>query len=237
MWFIEILQGVVRRDGIPVRLTAREFEVVAALALHGACPTSKLADVLYPEADFESARSLVKVYVHRIRRALGYDFLECVRGSYQLAEGARVDAIEIERALERALTSPAHESETRSLVLLELARRIRTIRSAEASTWNWFAAHAERFSELGRMFALRSARAALQGGDYERAIAIATQLGWEDPCDEQVREFVIKAYVRLGERGAAVREYRAYARTLRSELDLVPSSSLRDLMATGTGIV
>ena len=232
-WFVEILRGIVSRDGLPVPLTPREFEVVVALAMHGPCRALTLMGILDSDPEFERSGSLVKVYVHRIRRNLGQDFVRCVRGMYQLSGDARVDTIEIERRLEQAATSGQDESPNELPVLLELARRIRTVTIAEAAAWDWFAPHCQRATALGRMFALFAARTALKRAHYSRALTIARQLGCEDPCDEEVRELSIRAYLTIGERAAAVKEYRDYERALRSELDLAPSSTIRDLMLTG----
>ncbi|MER0242751.1 response regulator transcription factor [Streptomyces sp. HSW2009] len=78
----------VSRSGVDVTLTAREFSVLEQLALRAGEVVSK-ADVLEHVWDFayEGDPNIVEVYVSALRRKLGPDLIETVRGAgYRLVD-------------------------------------------------------------------------------------------------------------------------------------------------------
>ena len=72
----------VTRDGVPVALAAREFEVLHALMEHPGRVLSRaqLEERLYGWGE-EVESNVVEVYVHALRRKLGSDFIRTVRGA------------------------------------------------------------------------------------------------------------------------------------------------------------
>ena len=68
-------------DGLPVRLTALEYKVIAYLAHHLGRPVSKseLTEHLYAQ-DRDRDSNTLEVVVGRLRRKLGGDLIETVRG-------------------------------------------------------------------------------------------------------------------------------------------------------------
>ncbi|MEI7548740.1 MAG: response regulator transcription factor [Actinomycetota bacterium] len=85
------LQPASRRctlNGEPVGLTAREFAVLEYLARRAGdvVPKRDILDNVW-EDGFEGADNVVEVHVHALRRKLGADVIETVRGAgYRLAE-------------------------------------------------------------------------------------------------------------------------------------------------------
>lgn len=81
--------GRVTRDGTAVRLTAHEFRVLSYLMHHRGrvVPQTELAEHVYPlDADRDS--NTIEVFVARLRRKLGADLIETVRGlGYRVAVG------------------------------------------------------------------------------------------------------------------------------------------------------
>lgn len=78
----------VARDGVPVRLTAHEFRVLAYLMHHRGrvVSQSELVEHIYAQA-FDRDSNTVEVFIARLRRKLGADFIETVRGlGYRVAE-------------------------------------------------------------------------------------------------------------------------------------------------------
>ena len=71
----------VTRDGAPVLLSAREFAVLEALMLRpGALlARAQLEDRLYGWGE-EIESNAVSVYIHQLRRKLGADFIQNIRG-------------------------------------------------------------------------------------------------------------------------------------------------------------
>ena len=84
---IDTLAKQVSRDGMPVRLTALEFNLLAYLAHHLGQPVSKteLVEHLYDQ-DFDRDFNTLEVIVGRLRRKLGEGLIETIRGhGYRLA--------------------------------------------------------------------------------------------------------------------------------------------------------
>lgn len=84
---IDLAIQAVTLDGTTVRLTALEYELLAALALHSGQPVSKtrLTEHLYDQ-DFDRDSNTLEVIVSRLRRKLGDDVIETLRGQgYRLA--------------------------------------------------------------------------------------------------------------------------------------------------------
>jgi DNA-binding SARP family transcriptional activator len=226
-WFVEILGNAVSHNGTLVRVSAGEFAFVVALALYAPCTAERLSDFLRPDADAGRGSTLVRVYVHRIRRRTGYGFVEFENGSYRLSPRVAVDLVEIQRRLERSMDRVNGIADPLEVdVVLELARRLRRLDESLASTWPWFAPQRQRAIDLGRSCALQIARASLDRAECWRVLAIASQLRDEDRCDEEACELAIKARIANGEHAAAIRELRDYQEALRKELDTVPPPAL-----------
>lgn len=229
--YVEILAGRVTVAGVPVALSTRELQLVMALALRGRADADGLVEELWPDAGGDCANGALKVYVHRVRRRLGNDFIVREGTAYRLSREARVDATEILQRLAcgcgAAMSSPAQLEG-----LLELARRLRRMEVPESSRWAWFSPHARRFVSIGREFAVAVARAAQADGEIGLAKSVLRDLISEDPCDEEARELMIRTHLRCGEQGAAAYEFRLYASTLRAQLGLTPSPSLHALLQT-----
>ncbi|HEY4067433.1 MAG TPA: response regulator transcription factor, partial [Burkholderiaceae bacterium] len=71
----------VAHDGVPVLLSAREFAVLEALLQRPGALLSRaqLEDRLYGWGE-EIESNAVSVYIHQLRRKLGADFIQNVRG-------------------------------------------------------------------------------------------------------------------------------------------------------------
>jgi DNA-binding SARP family transcriptional activator len=226
---VEVLLGSVSRDGLRIPLTPRELELVIALAVRKRCAPSELADMLWPDADGDRARMVLKVYVYRVRRRIGYDFIVSERGHYRLGPATiDVDAIE---------TGVAGHGERRwhtdRDAALALTSRMFGAQPPETTCWAWFQPHAQRFNSLARDFAIGCARQAAADGDDAAALSIARRLTHADPCDEEASEIAIRILMQRGEHGAAFEEYRRCARAMRSEFDVEPCPRLRDYFELG----
>ena len=82
----------VTRDGVPVLLSAREFAVLEALMQRPGALLSRaqLEDRLYGWGE-EIESNAVSVYIHQLRRKLGTDFIQNVRGvGYFVGDKPRV---------------------------------------------------------------------------------------------------------------------------------------------------
>ncbi len=83
----------VRRDGVPVPFTAREYALLELLALHrGKLITrTMIYDQLFGDDD-DTLSNVVEVHVSHIRKKLGKDFIQTRRGQgYQIDENGATD--------------------------------------------------------------------------------------------------------------------------------------------------
>ncbi len=78
---VDLRAGKVSVDGLPVRLTSHEFRLVAYLMLHREQVVSRteLTEHLYDQ-DFDRDSNTIEVFVGRVRKKLGVDVIETVRG-------------------------------------------------------------------------------------------------------------------------------------------------------------
>src|ERR1700760_4345506 len=79
---------VARLDGLPIELSAREWAVIEVLGRRRQSTVSKeqIEDALYAFGE-EIESNTIEVYVSRIRRKLGRDFIRTIRGlGYRLGD-------------------------------------------------------------------------------------------------------------------------------------------------------
>lgn len=68
---IDLAAGTVAISGVEARLSEREAELVALLALRGTVHRDDILDALWPEFDGDRAAALLKTYVSRLRKTAG----------------------------------------------------------------------------------------------------------------------------------------------------------------------
>jgi len=224
---VEVCTGTVRRDGAPIRLTPREAELVVALAVYPRSGGGDLAVRIWPDSEASRGLNLVKVFVHRVRRRVGWDgFIVHEQRTYKLGPPVQTDFQGLNSL--PSSVDPRATLEERT-VLAEVARQLRRGRPAYVLAWEWFAPIERQLSNAGHDLAIEVARAAVNARRLLEALAILGQLTCEDPCDEEARELMIRALLLDGNESAAIREYRLYSAAVRQELDALPSAQLREL--------
>ncbi len=98
----EIICGAVRLDtkagrvvvdGAPVKLTSHEYRLLAYLMHHGGrvVSRSEIIEHLYDQ-DFDRDSNTIEVFVGRLRRKLGVDLIQTVRGLGYMAAAPAKDA-------------------------------------------------------------------------------------------------------------------------------------------------
>ena len=91
---LDTSRGRVALDGAPVKLTAQEFRLLSYLMHHQGQIVSRteLTEHLYSQ-DFDRDSNTIEVFVGRLRKKIGGDFIETVRGlGYRLAAAEEKDA-------------------------------------------------------------------------------------------------------------------------------------------------
>jgi two-component system, OmpR family, response regulator len=78
---LDLVAAEARRDGQAVRLTAQEFKTLAYLMRHAGHIVSQteLTETLYAQ-DFDRDSNTIEVFIARLRRKLGAEVIETVRG-------------------------------------------------------------------------------------------------------------------------------------------------------------
>ena len=90
---LDIRAGQVSVDGNPIKLTALEYRLLAYLMHHQGRVLSRteLVEHLYDQ-DFDRDSNTIEVFIGRLRKKLGRDFIQTARGlGYRLAEPGDAD--------------------------------------------------------------------------------------------------------------------------------------------------
>ncbi|WGF86492.1 response regulator transcription factor [Marinivivus vitaminiproducens] len=88
---VDTRAAVVTMDGIPIKLTAQEYRLLAYLAHHPSRVVSRteLTEHLYDQ-DFDRDSNTIEVFIGRLRKKLGTPLIETVRGlGYRLQAPGR----------------------------------------------------------------------------------------------------------------------------------------------------
>jgi ATP/maltotriose-dependent transcriptional regulator MalT/two-component SAPR family response regulator len=209
--------------------TQKARELWFYLLTVGQAPRDQIVDALWPDADIDP--SVFHTTVHRLRRTL---FSECVERqgslwrinpSVTVSSEGRVFEDEAMRA--RQLI----QSETSEEILAALQHAVSLYRGRylDGLDADWLLPTRRRleglYLRLMRDF-IEQLRAAKRHAD---AIAQAETFLQISPDDEGIHEAILRSYVSLGNRAAAVRHYQRYAQQLRDELVTEPSRRLRFL--------
>ncbi|MCH8091905.1 MAG: response regulator transcription factor [Proteobacteria bacterium] len=91
---LDTARSRVALDGAPVKLTAQEFRLLSYLMHHQGQVVSRteLTEHLYSQ-DFDRDSNTIEVFVGRLRKKIGGDFIETVRGlGYRLVAAEEKDA-------------------------------------------------------------------------------------------------------------------------------------------------
>ena len=174
--FFQPEAGHVTVDGVSVRMSPRETEVLLALALH---PSGRdgatLAATIWPDLPSSAGAKNVKVYVNRLRRKLG-DGLPLVSSQSGYAPRRAVDLslFALEHAGRNALAS----------ALPETLERVVQTPGYRLPQWlltsEWLAPYARRYEEALRAVRHRRARDTEKRGDLDEARRYDTMLAADD---------------------------------------------------------
>ncbi len=219
------------RDGEPLTLAEREHALLVAVAMRPeAVARERLTDMLWPDLGEGAARNAFHVCLHRLKLRLGDEgAVVRTREGYRLGNDVRVDLWEIDRTLS-ALRAGGRLDARQAAALREVYDGLRGTRPPKFEAWEWFEPTERHLRELRCELAQTLAKAALDDGRPQDALALAHEMIAYDPCDEPAREIAIRAYLKSGDRAAALRHFRQYRDTLDAELQCEPSDALAELV-------
>jgi DNA-binding SARP family transcriptional activator len=225
--------------GRPVVIGAQQTRTVLAVLTIGAgsvVPVSRLVDALWPERPPRTAVLKVQGHISALRKlfrlAAGQPAAAALitrQPGYQL-DGATVrsDVHDFTELVDRA--SAADNPHDAAGLLGRALRRWRGPAFADIPAGE-VRRHAERLDQLRMLVAEDKAALELRRG---RPLAVLEDLGPvvdADPLRERARELLIRAYLGLGQRHAALACYEAGRVQLRKELGINPCSALQRLAA------
>lgn len=217
-----------RTDAGPIApLPKKSAALLAYLARRPGQPheREKLATLLWTEAGEASAREGLRHALLALRRALPPDAIVASGATLALATmAAAVDLAAFEAALDA--DTPASLETALSLYGGEFLDGFE-LREPEFAGWLRYerAQISRRAVDAGRRLLARRDDA----GEPEQAIAAADLLLTLDATQEDVHRSLMRLYLRLGRRAAALRQYQACVAALSHELDIDPEPETRKL--------
>lgn len=197
--------------------------LLAVLALHGKpVLRSYVAGVLWPDVTEDRARGNLRSTVWRLGAAQSAVYgraLLCLHPDVQ---------VDVAVATQTARQVIADED----VVSTDALGRLVSSREVLPDWYDeWLVFEREQFDQL-RLLALDClGHQLLQRGRVAEATLAALSAAKIDSFRESSQELLIECYVAQGNRGAAVRQFRAYASMLSRELGLEPPAKISGLMA------
>ena len=218
----------VASNGVPVSGAAQQRKTLALLALLAAAGRTglsrdKLVAHMWPEADAEHARGLLKQACYALRRDLHQPDL--ILGATQLRLNPDVitsDVQAFEAALERGDAAQAAE--------LYGGPFLDGFYLSDAAEFErWVEAERRRLRERATAALERLATQAAAGGDQRGAVAWWRRLAALDPLNAHVALGLMKALAAAGDRAGALQAARVHQSLLREEVGVALDAAVADL--------
>ena len=194
-------------DGRRIALAARDGALLAWLAIEGATPRMRLAQLLWPDSAPEAARNALRQRLFQLKRQAGVD-LVAGQATLTLAEGVSHDLEDSDDVL--AGVELALGAELEAWLARQRRRRRERVRDSLA--------------ELSAM--------AEQAQDWADALAHARELLALDPASEDAHRRVVRLHYLAGDRAAALLAFDACERMLKHEVGATPSPETLALLRT-----
>lgn len=214
---IGLFRGEVVANGRAVRVTGRELEILALLALRfDPLPTAELAAKLWPDQTEQGAASTLQTTISRLRKKLPRDSIAATARGYVLGPQSSSDVrdlMRLQRTPGETVQPDLYDALTRPLPAA-LRRR------------EWFGPYELMLEEARREVLLRHGRSLLERGDEIAALAVAADLRSLDVTDESGYALAIDAHLRADNKEAARRVFEDCRRALKRELNLEPSAAI-----------
>jgi len=227
---VELLAARVTRDGVPVRISPKEFELLALLAsAYGPVSQDRVGEALWEHLDPETWPNNVKVTVSRLTKKLDAgDVIATDERNYRLARVVDVDMRRYEESVHAAAgdrLGAAAREELRTIVAAYAGGA-----AGKYDRYSWMQPFLARMNDLVCEAALALARDALRDEHYEDARRYAQSVIAIDPYNESACETMMRICLQRGDADAARREYRRHATALATELGAEPSPRLVELL-------
>lgn len=230
-------------DGEAIHLgrNGKALAILKYLLAHRTRPISQdhLMGWLWPESNLKKARWSLNSAIHGLRKLLGgcptssdvnYVLLE--EGYYHLSPNVRVatDVEEFDELYERGRRSErADRAEDAAACYEEAVELYRGDYLLEDLYEDWTMVERERLANAYVDMLDRLAVYYLESGQLGESVRACYQVLEKDRCHEDSHRLLMRCYVRLGQRGRAMRQYRLCKRILGQEYGTAPSPETRSL--------
>jgi LuxR family maltose regulon positive regulatory protein len=192
-------------------------------------PADQLLELLWPEADPDTARRSLHVRISQLRRALDPDnpdaYILTVEGGYVFNPGAdcRIDAIEFEARAQWGRRCQESGNLAEAITAYETARSLYRGDLLEEDLYeDWAFAERERLRECFLTLLIEVAECYARQGHYRRAITRCREVLATDPCRESVYVHLMLYHYYAGEQDLALRVYERCCQVLSDELGVEP---------------
>ena len=204
------------QEGKPVSSLPRKAVAMAAyLAVSGqAVERARLADLLWEGAE-EAVRRNLRQELFRLKNTAWERIFE--QSPQHIGLGP------VETDLEAFLACMAKGAWSEALALWRGGFLAGLDPKASESYWDWLIPERERWERLYREAMLGLARSQEAAGQFAEALKVYQKLLAEDPLQETEQQAVMRLFLQMGDRSAALRQYEQYRVLLRDQLGLEPS--------------
>ncbi len=188
-------------------LAPRDAALLAWLALEGPTPRVRMAAMLWPDSEPETARNALRQRLFQLKKQLG---VELVSGSATLALAAGV----------------THDLDDSDSVLGDADHGF------GAELLAWLAQQRGRCTDRTRAALVELAEMAEHSRDYADALSHAHELLALEPTSEAAHRRVIRLHYLHGDRATALLAFDRCERVLKDEVGAAPSAETLALLAT-----
>ncbi|MCX7601323.1 MAG: AAA family ATPase [Meiothermus sp.] len=199
-------------------LPRKAVAMAAYLAVaEGAVERGRLADLLW-EGDEEAVRRNLRQELFRLKNTVWEQVL--VQTPQHIGLGP------VETDLEAFLGRMARGAWSEALALWRGGFLAGYDPKAAEGYWDWLIPERERWERLYREAMLGLARSEEATGHFAEALKLYQKLLTEDPLQETEQQAVMRLYLQMGDRSAALRQFEQYRALLRDQLGLEPSPQM-----------
>jgi DNA-binding SARP family transcriptional activator len=195
-------------NGTAQPLAALDAALLAWLAIEGPTPRARMAALLWPEKDADSARNSLRQRLFKLRRTVGVELVGADATVLALAEGIEHDL---------------HEA---GGVLADVAIGV----PGEFADWLALQRHRRRDRVRGALVEL--SEGAERARDWDDALSHAHELLALDPLSEEAHRRVMRLHYLRGDRAAALLAFDRCEQLLKDEVSTPPSAETMALLVT-----
>jgi ABC-type oligopeptide transport system substrate-binding subunit/DNA-binding SARP family transcriptional activator len=210
-------------QSLPVPPTLKSRSLLAYLVTHRRQPQSRerLASLFWGDRPERKARSSLSTALWHIRR--------CFPDGAPILSGPH--SVQFDPTCDLWLDSEAFESYITGEDTASLEAGLALYRGPfmEGYYDDWILDHRYRLEGLYSEALARLMTRYEAGGEYDGALTAALKLANHDPLREDAQSVAMRAYCRLGQRSAALKQYQRYQASLQEELSVEPTSAIAEL--------